>query len=49
MMLLTLILLCFSAVGFSLAAFDQQYAVIVYVMFGISVLSPHTYATLLSI
>ena len=48
-MLLTLILLCFSAAGFSLFAFDQRYAAFVYVMFGIGVLSPPTYAILLLI
>ena len=48
-MLLTLILLCFSASGFALTAFDQRYEAFIYVMFGIGVLSPPTYAILLLI
>ena len=48
-MLLTLILLCFSAAGFALTAFDQKYAEFVIVMFGIGILFPPTYAILLLI
>ena len=48
-MLLSTILLCFSAAGFSLAAFDQRYAPFVGIMFGIGGLFPPTYAILLLI
>ena len=48
-MLLSTILLCFSAAGFSLAAFDQRYAPFVVIMFSIGALFPPTYAFLLLI
>ena len=48
-MLLTLILTCFSAAGLALTSFDQRYALFVIIMLGISLLTPPTYATLLLI
>ena len=47
--LLSTILLCFSAAGFALAAFDERYAPFVGIMFGIGTLFPPTYAFLLLI
>ena len=49
MTLLSTILLCFSAAGFALAAFDERYAPFVGIMFGIGTLFPPTYASLLLI
>ena len=48
-MLLSNILLCFSAAGFALVTFDQRYAPSVVIMFGIGILFPPTYAFLLLI
>ena len=48
-MLLSTILLCFSAAGFSLATFDERYAPFVGIMFGVGALFPPTYAILLLI
>jgi hypothetical protein len=48
-MLLSLIQLCFSTVGFSLTTFDRRYEAFVTIMFGIGALSPPVYAVLLLI
>jgi hypothetical protein len=48
-MLLSLIQLCFSTVGFSLTTFDRRYEAFVTIMFGIGALSPPVYIVLLLI
>ena len=48
-MLLTLVQLCFSAAGFSLSALNQRSESYVNIVFGIGVLCPLVYATLLLI
>ncbi len=47
--LLSVILLCFSAAGFALTTFDQRYAPFVGTTFGIGVLFPSIYTILLLI
>ena len=49
MILLSIILVCFSAAGFALASFDQRYALFVGTTFGIGALFPSIYVILLLI
>ena len=49
LMLLSVIILCFSAVGFSLSAFDRRYQTFVSVTFGMGMLYPPTYVMILAV